>query len=82
MAGVDVEADMDGLFGGEEQASIFPEDDMTQGRHIFPNIVLFLGNILYILLQCSFWPISRLDFQNEYLPLKTSDLNLEWRQFQ
>ncbi|XP_023327913.1 TIMELESS-interacting protein [Eurytemora carolleeae] len=31
MAGVDVEADMSGLFVGEEQASLFPDEDQTQG---------------------------------------------------
>ena len=32
MAGVDVEADMSGLFVGEEQASLFPDEDQTQGQ--------------------------------------------------
>ena len=32
MAGVHVEADMSGLFVGEEQGSLFPEDDQAQGE--------------------------------------------------
>jgi len=52
MAGVDVEADMSGLFVGEEQASLFPDEDQTQGQinyfYLYKNLIIFNSSELRI----------------------------------
>ena len=54
MAGVDVEADMSGLFVGEEQASLFPDEDQTQGKkfinyfYLYKNLIIFNSSELRI----------------------------------
>lgn len=47
MAGVDVEADMFGLFVGEEQASLFPDEDRTQGQKFINYFYLYKDLIVF-----------------------------------